>query len=276
MAFPTNSAKGIDLSKHNVTTADGVVHHYQHKQPLDFVGLRSTIGLLRDVAFLSLLEDVTPIPVKFAWHYDDVELPWEKQVDNLVAATAGLSINFFGWDYEKGGNILTAKTDENARRAMQMIEDRTGKECLLYSQLSVISEMFNRGAKWVLQKKLWVARWFGIDYFSNTATSPYTPAKPTWATKEFYDAAHWTLWQYGGDKLPAGANYTIPGRFEGEKYGVLSKSIELDVYHGTLDQLRQEFGVIGDVPPAPDEPIELNTEQRLFRIEEWIRSHGGF
>ena len=248
--------------------------NYVHKKPLDFVLLRASIGLLRDVKFLQLLEQTAPIQIKGAWHYWYDDYPWQKQADNFIGAISGLPIHLIAWDYEKIGNVLTAATDADCLRALDYTEQKTGLPTFLYSNLGTIAEMHGRGAKWVLNKKLWCARWFEKNYYYQTATSPYHGNRPIWMSAEFFAAAKWQVWQYGGDKVPPNVTWTIPGKGQGKEYGVDSASIELDTYNGSADQMRLDLGVVDDAPPIESEP--LTDRQRIERLENYVMEHGGF
>ena len=268
MTVPQTYAQGDDLSKHDVVTPDGVIHQYGNLKPLDFTVLRSSIGYLRDVAFPSLLQDTASIPIRGAYHYDFVSYDWKREVDNFLGATAGTGMHFLAWDYEKIGNTLTTATDARCKVILDFLRETTKLPIFLYSNLSTFAEMYNRGSKWILNERLWVARWFEKSYYLQTATGPYHSLKPSWATAEFWNAARWDIWQYGADKAP----FDIMGKGQGAEYGTQGFSIDLNAYNGSVAKMRAELN-IGEAPQLPPPPEPTDAEKLSILWDEYLRTH---
>lgn len=268
MSVPLTFAQGPDLSKHDVVTPDGVLHHFVQTKPHDLIVLRSSIGYLRDIAFTSLLADTTAIAIRGAYHYDYVAYDWKREADVFLNTVAGTGMHFLVWDYEKIGNTLTAATDARCKVVLDYIKAQSGLPVMLYSNLSTFAEMHVRGSKWILNEKLWVARWFEKTYYLQTATNPYHSNRPSWATVEFWAAAKWDMWQYGADKAP----YDIMGKGQGAEYGTQGYSIDLNAYNGSPSKMRADLNITSTpLPPEPPEPTDAEKLSILWA--EYMRTH---
>lgn len=250
----TTNALGIDISQHQPDYDPTV-------RPVDFVVIKFSEGTTyRDPRALQHLESARSVPIKGGYHYFRSGMNWESQAQNFINAVAGLDLHFLACDYETLRNTLSAATDEDARRIMSYVEKETGLDCLLYSRPSVLIPMIARKSTWVKSCKLWIAQWYERNAFYSRDLSP--------------DFDNWLIWQYGGDYKHPTQGWIVPGYLEGAAWGVSSRSVCLDMYCGTLADMKARFNVKDEQDEKPPEAEPLTELQRLDRIEDILRAHG--
>ena len=105
-----------------------------------------------------------------------------------------------------------------------------GKKPIIYTSAG----FWNFTAGWEKDCKLWVANY-------TSAAEPMMPV--AWKPKENPDKYPWRLWQWSAD-----------GNNKGAEYGVSSRDLDLDRYHGTLAEFNAEFGVNVQPLPTPEPP----------------------
>jgi lysozyme len=126
----------------------------------------------------------------------------------------------------------------------ERVEANTGKRPMVYTAPYVWREMGSTDPYW-RRYDLWLAHY-------TTASNPLTT--PPWHA--------WKFWQF-------------TERGPGSVYGVSSAAIDLNYWHGTLDELREYAGVKPEPPPMPEPPGGLDwlawrveTDRRLERLEK--------
>lgn len=225
MSAPANYATGIDLSKWNTS-------YDPYKKPVDFTIHKATEGWAKDPKFDSLVKDASPVRIKGAYHYYRSGVSWKVQADNFLATVrpyivSGI-IQFLAVDYEKINNALSKQTDDELYKMMDYLAMNSGVPVLLYTQFDMVAkEMPARGSTWMKKFHLWVARWYEKNYYEKYATGP---------------GIEYTLWQFGGDfRHPSG--WVVPGYKQGAEYGVENDNIDLNVFNGTVEQMRAWLGI---------------------------------
>jgi lysozyme len=125
----------------------------------------------------------------------------------------------------------------------ERVEANTGKRPIIYTAPFYWREFGNTDPYW-RRYDLWIAHY---------TTAPAPMATPPWAA--------WHFWQF-----------TKKG--PGLTYGVSSHEIDLNYWHGTLEQLREFAGVKPELPPMPEPPggldwlaWRLEVDKRLARLE---------
>jgi hypothetical protein len=174
------------------------------------------------------------VPIRGAYHYfrsehspanRTITFPWEKQADFFLSCVEDKDFDFYALDFEVNDicidrcheaeeNWVTAKDNvdddgrftENAQQWMDYVRQESGKPLLIYTN----EDLYR---KWMNKWPLWIAQWRG--------TGPEaTPDLSRIAAED------WKIWQYAVKE-------------KGREYGASSKEIDLDVFNGTLEEMRQ-------------------------------------
>jgi len=236
-------AHGIDVSKYDKKftpeTAAG---------QLDFVIQRASYRTTRDEAFASLIEGVMRVGIGGAYHYLNSGSAWKTQADKFLEIVSPYAYHFFACDFEASFNALTLDFAYEAWKWIHYIQDRTGKECLLYTSLNIYKTYITpSAAKFGIDWNsigLWQAQWFNIPNPNGT------PSNPTSRT------AGWDLWQY-----------TSKGN--GPLYGVTRPTAcDLNVFNGTAQQMRSHFKIDEPEPTPGEDDMPITPEQWNQLIEK--------
>lgn len=227
-----NRATGIDISY-----AQGA---YARQTWHDFVIARAAYGTLEDSWFGRHMEQVEGVPVVGAYQYmrSPNVVSWRAQADALARITEPHldRIHFLAIDFEKFYNKPSMAFARGAFALIDWIAAWSGRRTLLYSSPSVVQEwMFHYGVydarTW---GDLWVAQWpfRGWDPVLETV-----PVDEDWQPRLPAGCSKWQIWQYSAD-----------GNRKGMVNGVKSHDVDLDVYNGTLQEMRAWLGL------EPQEP----------------------
>lgn len=239
-AVVTPRAHGIDISKYDLfflpETATG---------QLDFVFQRVSYRTTRDEAFLKLVAGVMQVPIRMGYHYLNSDTSWKTQADAFVSYAAPYDYHCFACDFEGAFNVLSADFAYSAWQWIHYVQGRTGKPVLIYTSPSLYtSYLVPSQAKYGIDWNtipLWTAQWFLVPNPNGT------PSNPSGRT------GGWKFWQY-----------TDHG--DGTLYGVARKTAcDLDVYNGTVPQLR-EWLKIGEPPPPPPNGGNPMLEDKYFKV----------
>lgn len=222
----TPRAHGLDISKYDLrftpATATG---------QLDFVIQRISYRQTRDEAFETLLPGVMQVPIRGGYHYLNSDTAWRTQADKYLSIIAGHEYHFHACDFEGAFNALSTDFAYQAWQWVQYVQGRTGKRVFLYTSPSlygtyIYPSQARYGINWNTVP-LWTAQWF------LTPNPNGTPSNPTGRT------GGWSLWQY-----------TSKGN--GTLYGAgRSTACDLDVFNGTVPQMRNFLGIGVEPPPPP-------------------------
>lgn len=241
---------GVDISKHqgnNLEThpdVHGVNFTLLHNKA-DFIIVRAGYGGSAGGAWLDervhqFMEDLGPLlrqepkPFTFYWYFrDDVNIM--DQV-NLFCSV----INKYK-DYVNLHPVVDAEVfvKSNLLSTQKIIDFQTEVERqtgllvdILYGRAAQLNSETTPGLEVVLPY-LWVARY--ADFLDEQVDEPWEEG----SNVDPRDYDDWKFWQYSS-KGPGG------------QYGVVSASIDLNVFNGTLDELREWAGLHEPVPPPPD------------------------
>lgn len=241
-------AHGLDISKYDIyfrpETATG---------QLDFVIQRISYRTTRDEAFTVLVPGVMKVPIRGGYHYLNSDRGWKEQADAYLKFISGYDYHFHACDFEAAFNSLSPEFAYQAWQWIHYIADKTGKPTLLYTSPSLYNKYIapsqsRFGINWNTVD-LWQAQWF---FTPNPNGTPSTPIGRT---------AGWKLWQY-----------TDKGN--GPLYGVSrSTAADLDVFNGTVQQMRDYLHLSGTTPPPPPEPeppAEAYTKVRRFNSDVFV------
>ena len=225
-AVITTRAHGIDISKYDqYFLPDEVINQ------LDFIVQRASYRVTRDELFLQLVGGVMRVGIRGAYHYLNSDATWQNQADKFLSIVAPYDYHFYVCDFEGSYNIMNSSFAKMAWDWIQYVRQQTGKPILLYTSPSLYNSYIAPsqgvyGIDWNTVP-LWTAQWFFIP------NPDGTPSTPTGRT------AGWKLWQY-----------TDKG--DGTKYGVARPTAcDLNVYNGTVAQMKTWLGIDTTPPPEP-------------------------
>jgi hypothetical protein len=167
----------------------------------------------------------------FFRHIDGLEYEWGLVLDNEVSN---------GEENDIITNVVW--------RCFDIMKERSDPMPLNYTRQTWFDWHVDAWDDWK-QYKLFAARYDNYKY--PYLTSPWSDGR-----YKFRDYDEWFIWQAYADHPP---------NLQGERYGVDSKSIDLDVFNGTKEELLVYLK--GDVIEPP-EPLTL--EKRVERLETCV------
>ena len=246
-------AHGIDISKWQVS-----FDPTRNPDDTDFVVIRASYGTRTDEKYDAFLEAIKPIPIRGAYHYFQSAPAWKDQAEHFLSLVEDKDLHFYVLDFETTGNERTRKFSSNGEKWMQHVADETDKKVVLYTNPNVYKTWLRPFGDWMRDWPLWIAQYF-FEPDRNR-----TPALSA-------GADDWKIWQYSAD---------APPNEKGSEYGVESRNIDLDVYNGTVGQMREWLGIGGE-PPEEKALVQLDSIVKWARDEghaesllEWAKEYG--
>jgi GH25 family lysozyme M1 (1,4-beta-N-acetylmuramidase) len=194
-------ANGIDISKWDT--------YYTPKQPVDFVIQRLSYGLMKDERIVELTPPTLAAPVKGAYHYYSSGSPWKSQMDFFLGLANG-RYDFLCLDVEKSYNSASSAFISGVADSLAYLAAQ--KPVVLYVNPDTWGTWLLPVQNQLLKFDIWLAQY----YFVRTASNPTVPKSMTQG---------WKFWQWS-DIGPGAA------------YGVGSKSLDLNVFNGTANDLQ--------------------------------------
>jgi len=235
--------EGIDISFWQQT--------YEPKNPIDFIIQRVTTGIDVDGAYDQIKEDIQVVPIKGAYHYLRSSFDWEYQADLFLEWSA--DHDFLVCDVEPTNNIMTRRFAEDAGQFCARVKSISGKETLLYTNRPTYQEhMLMLGVTWMSEWPLWIAQYPYKAWNDRLLEVPDT--EKGWNPVTPAGRPGWKFWQY-----------THKGK--GIDWGVDSWDVDLNVFNGTLDELRQWLKIDEPVPPTPPVPVPPGPTNQLESIQ---------
>ncbi len=250
MAAPERFAHGLDISKYDI-------HYRAPVRAVDFVIQRASYGLKSDERFEQLHAEIQPVPLRGAYHYFYTGIPWQQQAEHFLRLITGRGYHFLALDYELLYNNLNAASAQDAQRIMRFWRAESGQQVLLYCNPNVYENYFLPYGNWMREWPLWISQWHSKWWYQNRANAPKLPR----------GVSDWAFWQYGGDYQNPSGLWSVPGYNEGAAWGVDSKHVDLDVFNGTPEELRQ-WARVGHQSDSNEPPI---TQKNSARLDELAR-----
>jgi hypothetical protein len=189
----------------------------------------------RDEAFEALLPGVLKVPIRMGYHYLATDHTWREQADKYLQCIKGVPYHAHVCDFETAFNTVNMEFVRSTWNWIDYVAQRTGQPTLLYTNYSLYGT-------WIYPSE----KQFGIDWdkvpfwqaqYLFTPDPNKNPSTPTGRTNP------WKFWQY-----------TETGN--GYQYGTgRPKALDLDVFNGTVTDLKQFLGIDdGTVPPTDPPP----------------------
>jgi GH25 family lysozyme M1 (1,4-beta-N-acetylmuramidase) len=176
------------------------------------------------------------VPVGLIHVFEQKGPSWDAQAEFFLQTVTGKDFHFYALDIETGRdpgffigisqNIFTAADVQEIKLWIERVKSRTGKPVLLYTNQNIYNNMLlPRGGHILSSLDLWLAGY--LDDPRRNEDDPLTefPIKNP-AVK------NWHFWQYSAD-----------GNERGAEFGVTSRSIDLDVFNGPVETLRDWLGL---------------------------------
>lgn len=253
-------AFGIDVSYAQKTFNPPDTHD------LDFVVLKASQANFPDPTFEDYYPAALKVPTRGAYHYfvtttvttkrpvekkvkkkkittiETVQIPgfgWKEQAEIFLDRVGGKDFHFFALDLEsyagthpdtkeKTNNLFTKTDVQGIRRWVDEVKKRTGKKVLLYTRATVFNPfILPFGGEALKDIDLWIAR-YPNDPSSSAIGTPYDGN----AQVKIPGVSSWRFWQYSDRNNGKGA-----------RYGSKTKSVDLNVYNGSAEELRAWLGL---------------------------------
>lgn len=255
-------AIGVDVSKyevHDIKDASGKVTSIvnwwnpdKSIKPIDFVIQRASYGGKKDEYLELLYREALKIPIRGAYHYFSTGITWKAQADNFLACVAGKDYHFYMIDYETAFNNLNGTSFAELFEIVKYVKAQTNKKVLVYFNHNVYKtymKPFNADA--IINNHDIALAWYPYLPFLNLSNPPTLPA----------GVSTWKVWQYG-----AGDVAGVSGYNEGFAYGSWRHGIDLNIFNGTVEEMRAWCGLEGGTPEPPPVEPELPVEKLEITI----------
>ena len=203
-------AKGIDISHWQGS--------FEDNGKLDFIIVKATEGFTYvDPEFKNFLNEVQKVPIRGAYHYFRTGLDPVAQAIHFVDTTKDKGFHFLAVDYEKTNNVLDKDGEINLWIFWAKLLTLTNMQVVLYTSPYVYRDnLCAYNSAW-RTAPVWMAHYNGLD--------------PQNGSPLMFEGSQWVLWQY-----------TNTGK--GGDHGVGSAAVDLNVYNGTVAQMKQWIGFI--------------------------------
>jgi GH25 family lysozyme M1 (1,4-beta-N-acetylmuramidase) len=200
-------ARGMDIS------------HYQgdfkYKGNRDFIIIKATEGWSwTDPRFEEYLPEVQRVPIRGAYHYFRTGMDPLAQADFFWRTVKDHGFHFLAVDYEKTNNTLDEDGELNLWAFWLKLASLSNIPVVLYTSPYIFRDNLCKHNKGWESVPLWMAHWNGLDQENGSPT--------------VFDASGWLLWQWTNAGL-------------GSMFGVSSDTVDLDVYNGTVEEMRVRF-----------------------------------
>jgi GH25 family lysozyme M1 (1,4-beta-N-acetylmuramidase) len=208
-----NRAHGVDLSHW-----DGSFDPAKASGRIGFAIMKVSEGLVKDPAFAAIWSGVEKVTVRGAYHYLRSGWDWKLQADTFWNIVQDYPFNLYALDFEGIGNVTSAKFANMAHLWMDYIQEKAaGRPVLLYTNPSHYDADLYPYGDWMKNYPLWLAQ-----YWSNPEPDLRQPGLPI-----NRKAGDWKVWQYASE-------INDNGNGKNMKYGTDSKSVDLNVFNGTV------------------------------------------
>lgn len=242
-------AIGIDISEHQKNWSYADV-----KRKLDYIMIRVSQGLVKDIRFDQHYERCGMIPFTFGYHYARVlnisdPLWWVAQADFYLECIEGKSIDINVVDIEKKYNTPSMRFFDGCMRMMVYLESETGRRSMYYTNPDTYQAwLLQYGQKW-MNSFPYMCSQYPYKGTWKADTDPIT--NPDWWVPRLpAGQKSWLAWQWSADGNQMGPEYGV----KREPWHYVPPSVDLQVWNGTVDDLAEFIGLGVEEPSGPEEP----------------------
>lgn len=224
-----------------MTRAIGVdVSHYDYPfdpsratKPIDFAIMKAGEGVYRDPKFYEIWSGVSKVPIRGAYWYLRSMWGWQAQADKFLEIVKDYDFHFYALDFEDTGNVMGPRFADMAHMWMVYVSAKAGgKPKLLYTNPNHYDADLSPYGDWMKLCPLWIAQyWWNPSPDAN-------PGMPR-------NRKDWKIYQYACER-------NFPGH--GHEYGCGGNSVDLNVYNGTVADMRSWLNLLPDTAPIPPAP----------------------
>lgn len=235
---------GIDISRWDVIYNDytkkitSIWNPDNATKRIDFVIQKCSDGKNPDKFVNELYEQTLKIPVRAAYHYFRSGLGWKVQLDAILSATKDKLYHFYAIDYEKFYNTLNATSFAEMMELMKQLKLATGKKVILYFNADIYQnnmKPYNADAVINSIDGCWFAQ-YPYKIFLDLNNLPTALPK---------NIKNLKFWQFAGD------TFGTRGFGEGKDWGSPAKSMDINIWQGSLEELYIWAGVTNNPVPNP-------------------------
>jgi GH25 family lysozyme M1 (1,4-beta-N-acetylmuramidase) len=202
---------------------------------IDFAIIKASEGTARDPKFAEIWVGVQKVPIRGAYHFLRSQLDWKAQADFFLSVISSCDLQIYSLDFESKYNEMSAKFADMAHKWSDYITQKTGKLVLLYTNPSHYdADLFPYG-DWMRDYPLWIAQ-----YWMNNPNPDKDPKLPL-----NRKSGEWAIYQYASEINFAG---------HAKEYGTPVNSINLNVFNGTVADMRAWLQLDAPPPPPPSPP----------------------
>ena len=240
----------LDLSTHNFYAENKNISLQKAKdEGILAVAIRATIGLSKDLRTTDIYRAAKEVGIAPTFYHVSVpNYSEEAQMDNFFRHIDGLD---YEWSLILDNELWNNQTNDRITHVIWYCFDQMEKKSdfmpMNYTRQSWWDWYVNPWNGWS-KYKLFAARY--DDIFNPYLTSPWSDGR-----YKFRDYDNYFMWQAYADH---------PSNKQGERYGVDSTNVDMDIFNGTEEELKVYLG-IGVTPPDP--PPNLTLEERVANLE---------
>jgi len=261
-------AHGIDFSKYALDWIMPV------EANIDFAIQRTSWGLHKDEKYENHSKRMNQVECRMAYHYYSSAVPWFAQYElfiDLVNNNPHTTYHGVWVDFEEGYNELTRRTAyefaEFIRYLRKGFDGKVGGYCNRDTYTTKLAYYLSND--WLSDVPLWLAVPIEpIIYISKSDVLEGT-REPPWGywvgglyRKLSRPKGLWDLWQYSWRGDPA-------------ELGIIGKkAVDVNVFNGTVDDLKAWLKIDGTPQPPPPE-LECKDKEILSDLQMIIKKYNG-
>ncbi len=253
---------GIDISRWDVIQNDytniitSLWNPDNSIKRIDFVIQKCSDGKYPDKFVNELYEQTLKIPVRAAYHYFRSGLGWKVQLDAILSSTKNKLYHFYAIDYEKFYNTLNATSFAEMMELVKQLKIATGKKVIIYFNSDIYQnnmKPYNVDSVINLVDGCWFAQ-YPYKIFLDLNNLPTALPK---------NIKNCVLWQFAGD------TWGTRGFGEGKDWGSPAKSMDINIWQGSLEELYIWANIDNiEIPPIDPDPTSKETINGIVSIDK--------
>ncbi|MDP1624421.1 MAG: GH25 family lysozyme [bacterium] len=229
----TNRAQGIDISHWDVS-----FDPQKATKQIDFVIIKASDGLYSSQPVYSkMMAGVRQIPIRGAYHYLRSGYDWKRQADVFLEKVEKDKKDFhlYVCDFESINNTMSIAFSMHANLWMEYVQKEVPtKRVVFYTNRNLYTLW---GWRYCSKWPLWIAQYYNWPF----GTENRNPAMPSGRTD-------WSIYQFQCERNQ------FPG--QSRSYGCGARFIDLDVYNGTVADMRAWLRLDEATTPPVVPPVD--------------------